>query len=385
MKISAAAFLALLVSKSAAFTAPSLSVQYGASALSAATLDVAEESAAKVAATSDVKEQMVSGEAVIMKGGVEEGMNTDLEWQVKAAAEKKDDSITPGRYADMENSIALPFLPRPATLDGTHAGDFGFDPLGFSEKFDLYTMQEAEIRHARLAMLAVIGWPLSELIAPDWMLQHGCAPSVLNGFNPVSFLATAAAFGAFGFFEFKTSLRRQAGTEFGEKHRQDMSQVWDLGVAGDYNWDPANLYSVFGDDYKSRKGLREVEISHGRSAMLGITAFALWEKLTGHPIVENSMFFHPNLLLPALFIGYVAWNEIYEITPLNEYPIQIQYKNEGEMKLERLKDAVKSAAKKSESQTAFLKEKDEEYGITTKLFAAPGKAIEAAKSTYKYW
>eukprot|EP00957_Ditylum_brightwellii_P204342 15338807-Ditylum_brightwellii.AAC.1 len=95
MKISAAAFLALLVSKSAAFTAPSLSVQYGASALSAATLDVAEESAAKVAATSDVKEQMVSGEAVIMKGGVEEGMNTDLEWQVKAAAEKKDDSITP--------------------------------------------------------------------------------------------------------------------------------------------------------------------------------------------------------------------------------------------------------------------------------------------------
>ncbi len=57
-----------------------------------------------------------------------------------------------GRYNDREMSIAMPFLKRPSKLDGTHAGDVGFDPLGLSETNDMYTMMEAEVRHARLAM-----------------------------------------------------------------------------------------------------------------------------------------------------------------------------------------------------------------------------------------
>ena len=94
-------------------------------------------------------------------------------------------------------------------------------------------MQESELRHGRLAMLAVIGWPLSELLAPEWMLQHGCAPSVLNGFSPLSFLATATIFGALGFFEYKTSLRRVDDKELGALHKEDMADVWKWGVAGD--------------------------------------------------------------------------------------------------------------------------------------------------------
>lgn len=35
--------------------------------------------------------------------------------------------------AGEDNSIALPFTPRPAALDGELVGDVGFDPLGFSE------------------------------------------------------------------------------------------------------------------------------------------------------------------------------------------------------------------------------------------------------------
>jgi hypothetical protein len=106
----------------------------------------------------------------------------------------------------------MPFMPRPTPLDGTHAGDYGFDPLGLSEKLDLYTMQEAELRHSRLAMLAVVGWPMSELLAPEWMLRDGCAPSVLNGVNPLSFLAIAAFLGAAGYFEKETSLRSNIDT-----------------------------------------------------------------------------------------------------------------------------------------------------------------------------
>jgi len=236
---------------------------------------------------------------------------TAATYQLKTVDKSK---IIPGRCAGTPNSVAVPFLKRPPQLDGTQAGDFGFDPLGFTEDFDLFTMQEAEVRHSRLAMLAVIGWPMSELIAPSWMLQNGCAPSVLNGFNPVSFLAVVAAFGAIGFFEYKSSLRRNDNTKFGQMHRADMADCVDgqYGVAGDYGFDPLNLYSSIGDNAYARKGLREVEVSHGRVAMVGITFFALWEATTGHPIVENSMFFHPNVQLPALVAAYYAFGYFFE-------------------------------------------------------------------------
>merc|ERR1712176_412675 len=113
--------------------------------------------------------------------------------------------------------------------------------------------------------------------------------------------------------EYKTALRKNSDTTMGKLHRSDMADVWQYGVAGDYNFDPLNLYSSIGDDAYARKGLREVEISHGRSAMLGITAFAAWEAITGHPIVENSMFFHPNVELPALVAAYYAFGYLYEL------------------------------------------------------------------------
>jgi hypothetical protein len=48
-------------------------------------------------------------------------------------------------------------MERPAALDGTLAGDVGFDPLGFAKsKNDLMNYREAEIKHARLAMLAAV-------------------------------------------------------------------------------------------------------------------------------------------------------------------------------------------------------------------------------------
>jgi len=255
--------------------------------------------------------------------------------------------IEPGRYDEIEYSIAIPFLKRPDALDGSHAGDYGFDPLGLTEKYDLYAMQEAELRHARLAMLAVVGWSLSELVAPSSMLQNGCAPSVLNGFNPVSLAATLIIFSAFSFFEVKTCFRRTIDTKLGSIHHEDMKNIWEYGVAGDYNFDPLNLYSIIGDDAFARKGLRDVEISHGRSAMLGITAFAGWETLVKHPIVENSMFFHPNLLLPSLAIAYVAFNEVYKLDISEKY-IQFVPSTEGKAKLEYVRNSVKQSVEQSQ-------------------------------------
>jgi len=67
-----------------------------------------------------------------------------------------------------DRSQALPFDKCPDTLDGTLAGDRGFDPAGFTnslpsqwliggEEKSLKWYREAEIVHSRVAMLAVVG------------------------------------------------------------------------------------------------------------------------------------------------------------------------------------------------------------------------------------
>lgn len=51
-------------------------------------------------------------------------------------------------------SKAIPFLEAPKYLDGTLAGDMGFDPLKLGKNVEyVYQMREAEIKHGRLAML----------------------------------------------------------------------------------------------------------------------------------------------------------------------------------------------------------------------------------------
>jgi hypothetical protein len=88
-----------------------------------------------------------------------------------------------------KKSASVPFLPQPASLDGTLPGDVGFDPLGLSTAFGdkdwsqqvvpdnwldsprtpiktVEWMREAEVKHCRLAMLAVVGW-----VAVDYGLR----------------------------------------------------------------------------------------------------------------------------------------------------------------------------------------------------------------------
>jgi hypothetical protein len=98
----------------------------------------------------------------------------------------------------------FPMLLSPTALDGSLAGDVGFDPLGFSQnKVSLYRFREAEIKHSRLAMLAAAGWPLSELwhkeianvLGLDSILADaGRAPSVLNGGLSNAWILGAAVF-----------------------------------------------------------------------------------------------------------------------------------------------------------------------------------------------
>lgn len=110
----------------------------------------------------------------------------------------------------------FPMLLSPKSLDGTFAGDVGFDPIGFAkDKASLYSMREAEIKHSRLAMLAAAGWPLSELwhkeiasvLGLDSILASADkAPSVLNGGLANGWIIAAGGFSLVvgALLEFKT-------------------------------------------------------------------------------------------------------------------------------------------------------------------------------------
>ena len=73
----------------------------------------------------------------------------------------------------------MPFLEQPKNLDGSMAGDVGFDPLGLSEiddlGIDLYWLREAELKHGRVAMLAATGviWVEAFGPLPGWPEADG--------------------------------------------------------------------------------------------------------------------------------------------------------------------------------------------------------------------
>jgi len=196
----------------------------------------------------------------------------------------------------------------PSYLDGTLAGDAGFDPLTLTalasknlpnlltggwpsqsqrelimarmtpteRRAAVAKMREAEIRHARLAMLAAAGWPLSEL------LQGGRAPSVLNGGlgdGPVPFFLVLAA-GAAAYVEYLSEEAANQASGLGPAAPR---------LAGDFGFDPLGVMAE--ERAYRRKELSANELFNGRLAMLAITGFAAQEFLWGTPVVEQTPFF----------------------------------------------------------------------------------------------
>ena len=185
------------------------------------------------------------------------------------------------------NSIAMPFMSRPALLDGTLAGDVGFDPLGFADNpQNLQFYAQAEIKHARLAMLCAAGWPLAErwhlglastLGLPDALADGGRAPSVLNGHLGASAGFLAAVFLGAAAAETFTVQRRW---------RRDDPDGYSPGELG---FDPLGVY---GDDPATRKARRSAELANGRLAMVAVLGYVLLEAGSHQPVAS---------LTPALF------------------------------------------------------------------------------------
>lgn len=146
-------------------------------------------------------------------------------------------------------------------------------------KLTLDWMREAEIKHSRLAMLAVVGWPLAELLNPFGALAFtgGRAPSLFNGgldaYAPFLLLVAAGA----GYLELQTI------DDVNQSYLQPPEQRKAY-TPGNLDFDPLDLAAK-----AKAAGIADQasnEIYNGRLAMLAITGFAVQEFVWGTPVVN---------------------------------------------------------------------------------------------------
>ena len=181
-------------------------------------------------------------------------------------------------------SQSLPFLARPTFLDGSMAGDVGFDPLGFAKsESDLMNYREAEIKHARLAMLAAAGWPVSELLDKKIAAALGMdplldtadrVPSLLNGgLGKVSPAYWVGALGFAAVVEILGSLKMKS----------------EKAIPGDFG-----LRLGYPSDEAGQNRMQLAEIKNGRLAMIAIFGFAIQEFVSKQGVIdETPLFFFP--------------------------------------------------------------------------------------------
>jgi len=88
----------------------------------------------------------------------------------------------------MERSYSMPFLPKPKNLDGLVGAEAQFDPLGFSDTFDVKWLREAELKHGRVCMLATLGFVAEQYVqfpgmkgAEDALQAFWTAPAGATG------------------------------------------------------------------------------------------------------------------------------------------------------------------------------------------------------------
>jgi len=188
-----------------------------------------------------------------------------------------------------EKSIALPFDSRPANLDGTLAGDVGFDPAGFSNNppkswliggptNSLKWYREAEIVHSRVAMLGVIGFLVPSFYHFPGNPAVGVAENAFAELNPYKALSTVPAEGLWqiALVIFGIELNRIKRVIRGDKAPGDLG----LGQTG---------FNPFGFKYSEEEYFEKQvqEIKHGRLAMFGVLGMLLQARVSGLGVVQQ--------------------------------------------------------------------------------------------------
>jgi len=180
-----------------------------------------------------------------------------------------------------ERSRALPFMNRPVLLDGTMAGDVGFDPLGLSTidgvGVDLYWLREAELKHARVAMLAVVGVVQVEVFGPAPGCEMATASNQMDAFWQLwnahpQYIAASLIF--ITMIEAFSGIATTSGRESGER------------APGDFGLDPLGFLNGAPDKVER---LKAQEIANGRLAMWAAAGIILQGMTTDESATGNLM------------------------------------------------------------------------------------------------
>merc|ERR1719159_864177 len=190
--------------------------------------------------------------------------------------------------APAQKSEALPWAERPKSLEGTSfVGDSGFDPLGlfgadpFKLGWDQQFYREAELKHARLGMLAALAFPVQERLEPvlakafnlpdELKETMGRSPSIVNsGLEQGEIPLTIVAFLAGGaIVEYLTSkLKKEQGAAY---------------LPGDIGLPYVNAASL------EQKAMRQLqELQFGRLAMVAVLAYVVEESVSSTSVLRET-------------------------------------------------------------------------------------------------
>lgn len=164
-------------------------------------------------------------------------------------------------------SASVPFLERPPKLDGSLPADYGFDPLGFSNRWDPKFLFEAEVKHGRIAMLAMAGWVFPELVGhlPD---------PAYSQTNP---LAAVQSVGFLPMAQIVLLVMVMEAISLEKKARNNYENP------AEYGWDAFGLMKEGG----SNNHYRVAEVKNGRLAMIAIGGAIHHALITNQGLVEQ--------------------------------------------------------------------------------------------------
>jgi hypothetical protein len=168
----------------------------------------------------------------------------------------------------MQMSPSVPFLKTPEALDGTMAGDIGFDPLGFSSLGDIRFLREAEIKHGRVAMLAAAG-SIFQDIAVDPSFAK-----IAGGAKMTALHDKLVETGSMGQILFWVSFLEVFGTI------ALFDTLEGKRAPGDFKFDPMGMGK------KDMATMQLKEIKNGRLAMLGLSGMVHGYFITGKGPLE---------------------------------------------------------------------------------------------------
>lgn len=190
--------------------------------------------------------------------------------------------VVNGTQVTMRASGWFPGTEAPAHLDGSLAGDFGFDPLGLgTDPEDLKYFVEAELQHARWAMIAVAGIIGQSLLNPDVFWYEAATNTALN--SPADILGILAVqFLCMHWIE----IRRWRDVQ--EPNSMNADPIFSQYSLPDhepgYPGGTFDFLNLAKEDLETKKLM---ELKHGRLAMLAFIGNIMAAQVTGKGPIEN--------------------------------------------------------------------------------------------------